>query len=179
MDNARDATQIFGGYGFMNEYPVAPAVPGLQGAGDRRGHQRGAADADRPPPRDVTPVSPGPATAEGPAVAVRVGEGRRTSPTADVRRRWPARRGSRSSCRAASASSTTIWTPCWEPGGIVVMPVPRTMEQADPGGVSWTKRSALVDPVVVVGVEADLVDVEGLRAVDVGTGWPRVRASNP
>ena len=23
MDNARDATQIFGGYGFMNEYPVA------------------------------------------------------------------------------------------------------------------------------------------------------------
>ena len=23
MDNARDATQIFGGYGFMNENPVA------------------------------------------------------------------------------------------------------------------------------------------------------------
>ena len=23
MDNARDATQIFGGYGFMNEFPVA------------------------------------------------------------------------------------------------------------------------------------------------------------
>jgi butyryl-CoA dehydrogenase len=23
MDNARAATQIFGGYGFMNEYPVA------------------------------------------------------------------------------------------------------------------------------------------------------------
>jgi alkylation response protein AidB-like acyl-CoA dehydrogenase len=23
MDNARDATQIFGGYGFMNEYPVS------------------------------------------------------------------------------------------------------------------------------------------------------------
>jgi butyryl-CoA dehydrogenase len=22
MDNARDATQVFGGYGFMNEYPV-------------------------------------------------------------------------------------------------------------------------------------------------------------
>jgi alkylation response protein AidB-like acyl-CoA dehydrogenase len=22
MDNAREATQIFGGYGFMNEYPV-------------------------------------------------------------------------------------------------------------------------------------------------------------
>jgi butyryl-CoA dehydrogenase len=23
MDNARDATQVFGGYGFMEEYPVA------------------------------------------------------------------------------------------------------------------------------------------------------------
>ena len=23
MDNARDATQIFGGYGYMNEFPVA------------------------------------------------------------------------------------------------------------------------------------------------------------
>jgi alkylation response protein AidB-like acyl-CoA dehydrogenase len=23
MDNARDATQVHGGYGFMNEYPVA------------------------------------------------------------------------------------------------------------------------------------------------------------
>jgi alkylation response protein AidB-like acyl-CoA dehydrogenase len=23
MDNSRDATQVFGGYGFMNEYPVA------------------------------------------------------------------------------------------------------------------------------------------------------------
>ncbi len=23
MDNSRDATQIFGGYGFMNDYPVA------------------------------------------------------------------------------------------------------------------------------------------------------------
>jgi short/branched chain acyl-CoA dehydrogenase len=23
MDNARDATQLFGGYGFMNEFPVA------------------------------------------------------------------------------------------------------------------------------------------------------------
>jgi short/branched chain acyl-CoA dehydrogenase len=23
VDNARDATQVFGGYGFMNEYPVA------------------------------------------------------------------------------------------------------------------------------------------------------------
>jgi len=25
MDNARDATQVFGGYGFMNEYPISRA----------------------------------------------------------------------------------------------------------------------------------------------------------
>jgi hypothetical protein len=29
-----------------------------------------------------------------------------------------------------------------EPGGIVVIPVPSTMEQADPGGVSCTNRNA-------------------------------------
>ena len=34
-------------------------------------------------------------------------------------------------------------------------------------GVSWTKRSSGADPVVVVEVEPDLVDVEGDRAVDV------------
>ena len=28
MDNAREATQIFGGYGFMNEYPVGRYLPG-------------------------------------------------------------------------------------------------------------------------------------------------------
>jgi hypothetical protein len=32
--------------------------------------------------------------------------------------------------------------PFWEPGAISVMPVPMTMEQADPGGVSCTNRSA-------------------------------------
>jgi hypothetical protein len=46
-----------------------------------------------------------------------------------------------SCCRAASTSATTHCTPCCEPGGICVMPVPSTMEQADPGGVSWTNRS--------------------------------------
>ena len=49
MDNARDATQIFGGYGFMNESPVGPLLPGRQDPGDRRGHQRGPAHAHRPP----------------------------------------------------------------------------------------------------------------------------------
>ena len=38
MDNARDATQIFGGYGFMNEYPVGPVLPRREDPGDRRGH---------------------------------------------------------------------------------------------------------------------------------------------
>ena len=47
MDNAREATQIFGGYGFMNEFPVAPVLPRRQGARDRRGHLRGAADDHR------------------------------------------------------------------------------------------------------------------------------------
>ena len=49
MDNARDATQVFGGYGFMNEYPVGRLLPRRQDPGDRRGHHRGAADAHRPP----------------------------------------------------------------------------------------------------------------------------------
>ena len=40
MDNARDATQIFGGYGFMIEYPWA-APPGLEAADQSHG-DRGA-----------------------------------------------------------------------------------------------------------------------------------------
>jgi hypothetical protein len=41
--------------------------------------------------------------------------------------------------RAASASGTTIWISC-VPGVFSVMPSPITMEQAEPGGVSCTKR---------------------------------------
>ena len=48
MDNARAATQVFGGYGFMNEYPVGPLLPGREGAGDRRGDLGDPADGDRP-----------------------------------------------------------------------------------------------------------------------------------
>ena len=48
---------------------------------------------------------------------------------------------STSSWRAVSMSSTTSWT--WaEPGSDGVMPVPKTMEQAEPGGPSCTKRSS-------------------------------------
>ncbi|CAM5668850.1 Crotonobetainyl-CoA reductase [Streptomyces alboniger] len=47
VDNARDATQIHGGYGFINEYPVARMWRNSQDPGDRRGHERGPADADR------------------------------------------------------------------------------------------------------------------------------------
>jgi hypothetical protein len=39
-------------------------------------------------------------------------------------------------------SLTTIWRPVTEPGGASVTPVPRVIEQAEPGGVSWTKRSS-------------------------------------
>ena len=42
------------------------------------------------------------------------------------------------------------------------------MEQADPGGVNWTKRRPSRTGDVVIGVEADLVDVERLGAVHVG-----------
>ncbi len=41
------------------------------------------------------------------------------------------------------------------------------MEQAEPGGVSWTNRSCSFDHVVVVGDEAHLVDVERLRTVHI------------
>jgi len=37
-------------------------------------------------------------------------------------------------------SATTSCTPGTEPGGASVIPLPRTIEQADPGGVSCTKR---------------------------------------
>src|SRR5262249_59959717 len=47
---------------------------------------------------------------------------------------------STSCLRAAATSSTTIWTPFCDPGGISVIPVPITTEQADPGGVSCTNR---------------------------------------
>ena len=45
-----------------------------------------------------------------------------------------------SSARAASASATTIWRLSSEPGAILVMPLPIAIEQAEPGGVSWTNR---------------------------------------
>ena len=49
-----------------------------------------------------------------------------------------------SCCRAASTAATTHCTPFCEPGGIWVIPVPSTMEQAGPGGVSCANRSASV-----------------------------------
>ena len=38
-------------------------------------------------------------------------------------------------------SATTTWSPSSEPGAIVVSPLPMQIEQAEPGGVSWTKRT--------------------------------------
>jgi hypothetical protein len=49
---------------------------------------------------------------------------------------------SMSSRRGVSKSATTHYTSRCELGGISVLPVPSTMEHADPGGVSWTNRSA-------------------------------------
>ena len=33
-------------------------------------------------------------------------------------------------------------SPWTEPGGVSTIPVPKAIEHADPGGVSWTKRSS-------------------------------------
>ena len=38
-------------------------------------------------------------------------------------------------------SATTIWSPAREPGSLSVSPMPKQIEQAEPGGVIWTKRS--------------------------------------
>ena len=37
-------------------------------------------------------------------------------------------------------SATTSWSPLTEPGAASPMPEPMAMEQAEPGGVSWTNR---------------------------------------
>ena len=47
MDNARDATQIFGGYGFMNENPVARHYRDSKILEIGEGTTRGAAHGDR------------------------------------------------------------------------------------------------------------------------------------
>ena len=48
IDATRSATQVFGGYGFMDETPVSRHVPRRQDPRDRRGHERGAAPDHRP-----------------------------------------------------------------------------------------------------------------------------------
>ena len=58
MDNARVATQVFGGYGFMNDYRRRPVLPRRQGARDRRGDVRGPAHAHRTRPGPLTSRSP-------------------------------------------------------------------------------------------------------------------------
>src|SRR5206468_6998649 len=47
---------------------------------------------------------------------------------------------STSAARASPTSATTSWSPRTLPGGMSERPVPMAIEQADPGGVSWTKR---------------------------------------
>lgn len=42
---------------------------------------------------------------------------------------------------ACSMSATTTWRPLMAPGAMPVSKVPMAMEQAEPGGVSWTKRN--------------------------------------
>ena len=67
-------------------------------------------------------------------------------------------------------SETTICRPRTEPGAASVMPVPSAIEQAEPGRRELHEADLVADPVVVVGVEAGLLGVERLRAVDVRDG---------
>ncbi len=43
-----------------------------------------------------------------------------------------------------------------------------TTEQAEPGGVELYESQGVIDLLIVVGVEADLVHVEGFGAVHIG-----------
>jgi len=54
VDNARDATQIHGGYGFMNEYPVSRMWRDSKILEIGEGTSECAADAHRPLPRSLT-----------------------------------------------------------------------------------------------------------------------------
>ena len=38
----------------------------------------------------------------------------------------------------------TTWINCFDPVGIISSPIPKQIEQAEPGGVTWTKRSLVV-----------------------------------
>ena len=51
IDATRSATQVFGGYGFMDETAGVPPLPRRQDPGDRRGHERGPTPRDQPRPR--------------------------------------------------------------------------------------------------------------------------------
>ena len=75
----------------------------------------------------------------GPAVAVRIAEEDERAPgeLLDLATSTPR---STSSFRAAWMSETTSCRPWTEPGAMFDIPVPIAIEQADPGGVSWTKR---------------------------------------
>ena len=53
----RIATQIFGGYGFIDETPGGPLLPRRQDPRDRRGHQRGPAPRDQPRAGPAGPMS--------------------------------------------------------------------------------------------------------------------------
>ena len=65
-------------------------------------------------------------------------------------------------------SSTTSWSALSDPGSASVSPLPIEIEQPDPRRRQLDEAQLVADDVVVVGDEADLVDVERLRAIHVG-----------
>ena len=92
--------------------------------------------------RTLRPPSPStsPAVAAAPRCCRQGRRRRRTNPRAGRRRRSPGRRDRPAPRVAASASATTICRLSSDPGAILVDPLPIAIEQAEPGGVSWTKR---------------------------------------
>ena len=101
---------------------------------------------------------------DGPAVAVGVGEVDEPAPGLVVDTCASTPRAVRSA-RASSAAPTTTWRACNEPGSCRLRPLPKAIEQAEPGGVSWTKRMFSSDGLVVVDGPAQGVAVESARAV--------------
>ena len=95
---------------------------------------------------------------------------RRTCPTGTPAPRRPRRRARASSVRAASASPTTTCRPSIDPGCLACTPLVDRDRARRAGRGQLHEPDLLADREIVVGGEADLLDVERLRPVDVRDG---------
>jgi hypothetical protein len=62
-------------------------------------------------------------------------------------------------------SETTKCRAWREPGGVSTIPIPKAIEQAEPGGRQLHDAKLVADGVVVVLIEASFLSVEGLRMI--------------